>query len=352
MKENNRATEKYFAAANGYTGFVSYFDEVFNPREYERIFVLKGGPGTGKSSFMRKIKNALSNTQCKIEEIFCSSDPKSLDGIICTAENKKIALLDGTSPHERDAKIPGAVDSIINLGDNWDEEWLRGYRNEILSLSKEKRDAYATAYFYLRLAGVAAEEIKRCETSYCNIKNLKTKAKSLAEKVSASGNGKTKTRLISSFGRYGEYKLDTFLSPENSVFSPVGREGEKALFMRALYGYLCEREADMTVCPSPLDKDVIEAIYLSESRTLFTVAEVGESVELSEKPSHSQEVLMEGVRCANTIRHDAMLEAERWFSIASDLHFRLEKIYTRAMNFEKNEELYTKCLDKILKSLA
>ena len=58
MKESNRNyLRKYFAAANTYTGFISYFDTVFDPEKFSRLYVLKGGPGTGKSSFMKKIAN-------------------------------------------------------------------------------------------------------------------------------------------------------------------------------------------------------------------------------------------------------------------------------------------------------
>ena len=40
----------YFAAANSYRGFISYFDKIFPSTEFEKIFVLKGGPGTGKTT--------------------------------------------------------------------------------------------------------------------------------------------------------------------------------------------------------------------------------------------------------------------------------------------------------------
>ena len=37
---------KYFGAANSYNGFISYFDKIFDSKEYDKIYVLKGGPGT------------------------------------------------------------------------------------------------------------------------------------------------------------------------------------------------------------------------------------------------------------------------------------------------------------------
>ena len=43
----------YFLGANSKNGFYSLYDELF-AGEY-RLHIIKGGPGTGKSSFMRKI---------------------------------------------------------------------------------------------------------------------------------------------------------------------------------------------------------------------------------------------------------------------------------------------------------
>ena len=83
---------KYFAAANGYKGFKSYFPTIFNPREYDKIFILKGGPGTGKSTIMKSIANELYDNGAKVESIHCSSDPQSLDGVIIDYNQKKQTL--------------------------------------------------------------------------------------------------------------------------------------------------------------------------------------------------------------------------------------------------------------------
>ena len=45
----------YFAGGNTARGFHSLYDS--NLQGLERIYILKGGPGTGKSSLMKKIGN-------------------------------------------------------------------------------------------------------------------------------------------------------------------------------------------------------------------------------------------------------------------------------------------------------
>ena len=138
IEQPKQKTKRYYAAANSYKGFISFFDKVFDSKEFDRIYILKGGPGTGKSSFMKKIATNFCDQECETDEIYCSSDPKSLDGIIIKKESRRIAIIDGTAPHERDAVIPGAIDEIINLGEGWDSRWLIAKRNKICELTEEK----------------------------------------------------------------------------------------------------------------------------------------------------------------------------------------------------------------------
>ena len=43
----------FFASMNTANGFQSYFKEIFDPKQYNRSYILKGGPGSGKSSLMK-----------------------------------------------------------------------------------------------------------------------------------------------------------------------------------------------------------------------------------------------------------------------------------------------------------
>ncbi len=76
-----------------------------------RIFVIKGGPGVGKSTFMKWIENEMVNQGFDVEEHHCSSDPDSLDGLVIPSIG--VALLDGTAPHIVDPKNPGVCDETI-----------------------------------------------------------------------------------------------------------------------------------------------------------------------------------------------------------------------------------------------
>ena len=106
---------EFFLGATGENGFVNRFADVYNNENDWRVYIIKGGAGCGKSTFMKRIAKKLVSLGCETELLHCSSDPDSLDGVC--AREVGFLILDGTSPHVVDPKCPGAVDEIINLGE-------------------------------------------------------------------------------------------------------------------------------------------------------------------------------------------------------------------------------------------
>lgn len=140
----------FFPGANTYLGFFSFYDHIISQEEAERLFILKGGPGVGKSSFMRKVGTQFQEMGYDVEYLHCSSDNNSLDGVKLPTQN--IAFIDGTAPHVVDPKSPGAVDEILNFGDFWNQEGIRARKYEIIEINKEIGRMFSRAYKYLRSA--------------------------------------------------------------------------------------------------------------------------------------------------------------------------------------------------------
>ncbi|HBN94859.1 MAG TPA: hypothetical protein DDZ66_01045 [Firmicutes bacterium] len=147
-------TRHFFAGSNSGKGFYSLFDNIIGP-EAKRIYLLKGGPGTGKSSFMRHIANAVGNRGYDHELFFCSSDSKALDAV--SFPKLRIALIDATAPHVMDAELPGCRDQLISLGDFWSAGALETKRDEIIEGGRIKQAHFAAAFRYFA-AALAVEE--------------------------------------------------------------------------------------------------------------------------------------------------------------------------------------------------
>jgi len=88
--------KEVFPGGNTYKGFYSFYDYIIQNDEANRIFCIKGGPGVGKSSFMKAIAREFVELGYDVELHHCSSDNDSLDGVVI--KQARVALLDGTAP--------------------------------------------------------------------------------------------------------------------------------------------------------------------------------------------------------------------------------------------------------------
>lgn len=338
----------YFAAANGYDGFISYFESVFDAKDYTRLFILKGGPGTGKSSIMKRIYSEFEKIGCYCEAIYCSSDVKSLDGVIVERGKRRIAVIDGTAPHRTDTVLPGAYDTLINLGDAWCENILAKEKECIKSFNKLKSKAYYDAYDKLALSSIFARKIT---AEISNIYNCKLSAPfrdKLCRALSENGNAQTQVRLISAFSKDGLTHLDTLQKTSDTVYSVCGIYGSGEIFIKELAETLKSTGTDMCLFPTPLDRLSYEAIYIKSKKTAVILTDNDNAdintVAFLDKDRLSE---IENDIISYEATKDLYLDkAKRSFSSASEYHFALEKIYTPAMDFKKLDEIASKLLEK------
>jgi hypothetical protein len=145
MEKNIR---QYFPGAITAQGYLSYWDS--NLEDIEQLYILKGGPGTGKATLMRRIAKAMSEAGLETELLWCSSDAHSLDGVIL--REFSLAIMDGTAPHTRDPVYPGIREVLVDLGRFWRRDVLKKYRREILSLTNENKRLFGEIYALLKKA--------------------------------------------------------------------------------------------------------------------------------------------------------------------------------------------------------
>ena len=124
MELRKTGEDAYFAASNSEKGFFSYYRECLDAAHIQRVFAIKGGPGTGKSHFMRTVADRGRACGWHVEYVYCSSDADSLDGIILSKGDTAIALLDATAPHVYEPSRPGVREELIDLGAFWDRSQL------------------------------------------------------------------------------------------------------------------------------------------------------------------------------------------------------------------------------------
>jgi len=144
----------YYAGGNTALGFYSLYESSL--KGLDRLFILKGGPGTGKSSLMKKIGQKWAAKSYDTEFLPSSSDNNSIDGVIIP--KLKVGIVDGTAPHVVEPKAPGAVEDYVNLGQAWNSWQLAQNKDEIISLTAKISKSFQTAYgFFAQALGIHDE---------------------------------------------------------------------------------------------------------------------------------------------------------------------------------------------------
>lgn len=146
----------FFMGANSPDGFYSFYEELRIPRIYVRSYLIKGGAGTGKSGLMKKIAERFAACDELIEEIHCSSDPSSLDGVIL--HTARCSIVDATSPHVIEPSYPGSYETVINLCDYFDEDELEPRLLKTVELQKKNNDCHQKCRNLIRCAAILLQD--------------------------------------------------------------------------------------------------------------------------------------------------------------------------------------------------
>ena len=337
---------RFFAAANGAGGFRSYFDEIFSSEKAEGVFILKGGPGTGKSTLLRDLASVFDRKDTKMEIFHCSSDPRSLDGLLLTHAGRSVFVLDGTAPHERDARLPGACDELFDLGACFGTSALRAEKKEILSLQKEKSLAYKEAYFYLKIFGIFDDKIKAETIKRMNKKKIEGFFNArILPWISTKSADDFSPRLIRAFSRDGLISLDTYEAAAKEKFVFSADENEGSLLLLEILSLLAEADAGGYYSPSPLSEDRIDGIFLKEEGVSLTIGTEGIDCGQFFIPPSTEETARISTYKAEAEHFLAL--AKEALARASKNHFALEKIYTPAVDFTRMRPMKDALIQKI-----
>jgi len=335
MSEETKWDQVYFAASNTGAGFVNYFDRIF--LQDERVYILKGGPGTGKSYFLRQVAKMAQQRGLDCEKYLCSSDADSLDGV--RIPSLGISVFDGTSPHAADPKLPGAKDEIINLGVFWDGEKLRQRKEEIQKLSEQKTDAYASALSMLNLAAECMRYRLTLLTPYLKREKMERAASRFLGRMKTV-QGSALPRPIRTYGMKGERYLPTLRQRARTVLVMAPLYGIEYLYLQLILQRAMAAGLAVEYSPHPLLPELPEALYFPGNQTLICATEpqgqktVGTRRFLDSAVLSKKGKLLRFLGKGMETMTEAALEE---FGEMKTHHFALEHIYEGAMDFGAKE---------------
>lgn len=346
VKKNENA---YFVASNSAKGFFSYYPQCFDRASIGRVFAIKGGPGTGKSYFMREVARVGAEYGWRADYIYCSSDPNSLDGVILKKEGEKdVALLDATAPHQYEPTHPGTREEIVNLGAFWNADILRAHTEEIDALARQKSAAYRQAYRFLSAVGDMEKTSDELISPYIRRDAIERYAARLMREIVDGAGYSVETALIHSIGMYGRISFDTYLSMADRILLVEDCRGSAQYLMQALGECAVTKNLSIRVSHDPICPDKLDGLFLCESGVAIVVlgheacAYPHKRISMRRFVDTAQlHKIRIPLNYASRMRRAMLNGAIERLEEVRRLHFRIEEIYVSSMDFKK-KEIYTK----------
>lgn len=213
---------RFFSGSNSGTGFYNYFNGIVPEWEHlHRYFLIKGGPGVGKSTLMKRVVKQAEEAGEEVECFYCSGDPDSLDAVRLV--KRGIVFADATSPHCMDPNYPGAVEEIVSLGDYIQREKIGKRREEIETLTKSNKVSYRRAYAFLGAAAALREEARREILSCIDEKKIEAWAKELGGREEMFGTKQNRNLFLDAISCKGRVHFDEVLEDAPNLYRVHGR---------------------------------------------------------------------------------------------------------------------------------
>lgn len=350
----------YFLGAATPRGFRSLFADAYNPEDGWRAFIMKGGPGSGKSTMMKKIYAALDDTGEPAELIPCASDPASLDGVIF--EGLKTCILDGTAPHVLEPIYPGACETILNTGDCWNAEELYRHRAKIIEANAEIARLHDRAGRYITAAGALIADSHHIALEHTDTAKAARFAAALMgrklPKVKKGSTGTETRRFLSAVTPMGHlFFEDTIHMMADDI---VVIEDEYGAVSRTILAMAraeaLEHGLSVITCLCPLSVDEkIEHLFIPSLSLAFCTSNRYHPVTAEGRAIHVRRFIDAGAIRLKKQRlsfnrkaaRELIASAALTLAEAREAHNTLEKIYMHATDFAKVSLLAERTIDAL-----
>lgn len=351
----------YFPGGNTSKGFYSFYRYILPQEIARRIICIKGGPGTGKSSLMKRVGQYFNEKGYDIEYHHCSSDNNSLDAIVIKGLN--VALLDGTAPHIVDPVNPGAVDEILNLGSCWNENGFKTSRNTIMTINKQVGKTFKRAYRYIGAAKTIHDDWSSYNSEALNNSKLNLFKEDFKDEIlsniSVSSTGTDRHLFATAFTPNGIVTyIDSIAANYKRVYVLNGAPGTgKTNVLNYILEESLKRGLYVEAYHDPLIPDRLEHIIIPTLNIAILT-----SNEINQKNFVGNQIQMDDFlnkRILDKSSDEIQVDKEIFYSLlnkglkiisgAKSLHDELEKCYIPNMDFDKVEGTFNQIITKLLK---
>lgn len=263
----------FFLGANSGSGFVSLFESCMAESRDRESWLLKGGPGSGKSTLMKGLAGQLGAQ----ELFYCSSDPDSLDGVLLPGDS---LVLDATAPHTLDTPLHGACGGYLVTPPPRDRSGLRSKLPELRGLKSRAAVCWAGAYRLLGAAALAEKQLRALAAPALPLDRLRRRAKGIADREIPDKKcpGRLRKRFLEGYTPLGYRCLwDTVAQMADRVYDLQDDWGIGESMLQQLMETALNRGHALWACYSPLEPDRLRHLLIPELGLAFVTSDSRES---------------------------------------------------------------------------
>lgn len=343
----------YYASGNTAKGFHNFFES--NIQALKKIYILKGSPGTGKSTIIKKLADEWIEKGYNIERIHSSSDNGSLDGLIIPALqwgifNSTALETSNLNVNKRDVNLDVALNKL-KLIDKKDE--ITALQAKISAAFQSSFECFAEGlniHDYL-------EEIYINEMDFDKANQITDKLtrEILLNETSKQGRGVIRHRFFGASTPEGVVDFIPSITEElTKRYFIKGRAGTgKSTLLKKIAAVAEENGFDIEIYHCGFDPESIDMIVLRElgvcvfdstdPHEYFPERQGDEIVDLYTQTitPGTDEKYESDIRYYMKSYKQRMKDGITYLQEAKSIHDELEKFYIDAVDFLVIDEIYS-----------
>lgn len=350
---------RYFLGGNTPTGFYSLYHQLSEPERLRALYIIKGGPGCGKSTLMRRVERHAQAAGLETQQVLCSGDPDSLDALILPQLGA--ALVDGTAPHVVEPQCPGVVERYIDLSQYYDRAGLQPLKQSILAATAEYRGRYKRVYRCLGAAGELRRDMNELVDTQGVQKRLGKRAAGIISrelKRPAQGAGRAEQRFLSAVTHKGMLTLwDSVTAQAERVYELAGEYGLAHHMLAPILTAALAAGHDAVACPDPMAPERLAHLIFPDLSLAFVT-----STQEAPWPHRAYRRLRldamadqdayrinrPRLRFAKRVAAALLDEGVAGLAQAKEAHDRLEKLYNPYVDFDGVARTADQVADEVL----
>ena len=348
----------FFLGTTTPAGFKGYF-EPLRREPGMQMYLIKSGPGCGKSTLMKRLAVKAEQKGEPIQRIHCASDPDSLDGVIFL--DKRAAIVDSTAPHVMEPDAPGAEEQVVSLYHTLDADALHAHADEVKRLFAQNTALRSRAARYIASAGSLLLDSRRAEACSANFEKVRRYVKRLCTRLlpRTEGTASEELRLLSAITPKGMvfYRGTVEALADRYVVFRDDYGAVSRLLLELIRAEALARGYHIITCPCAMHpEDQIDHIFIPALRLAFLTDNLWHPIQL---PG------VQAVRCTRFVDRENLSgfrarlrfndraaselidQAVALMAQAKNCHDELETYYRAAVDFDQVNAVAANC-QKIL----